>query len=214
MHSQKRVSTALLLAALLIAAVPVLAQGPSTRGAVGVGSGDHSCNEDPLNPCGSLPWSIPVFPPIYSPTPYTPIPTRTPVEITPTPSATHTPTTTPTASPTFVEHSGDHDQLATLSAQTGDTQATLAAMQDQQIGGMAAATAAAAVGGYAETFAGYMRGLQLLNVRGTGGAMGALLLFLVFVVLVWFATGVIPVIAMFARWIARVAEIVAEFIPF
>ena len=194
-----------LLLALLLAA-PVAAQG--------IGDKLHKCNEDPLNPCGSLPWAIPVFPPIYSPTPYTPIPTPTPQEITPTPSTTNTPTVTPTASPTFAEHSGDHDTLATLSAQTGDTQATLSAIQDEQLGGMAAATAAAAVGGYAQTFAGYMRGLQLLNVRGTGGALGALLLFLLFVILVWFATGIIPVFAMFGRWIARIAQIVAEFIPF
>lgn len=194
------------LLALLLLAAPALAQG--------IGDKLHKCNQDPLNPCGSLPWAIPAFPPIYSPTPYTPIPTRTPVLITPTPSVTNTPTVTPTASPTFSEHGEDHDALATLGAQTGDSQATLAALQEQQLGGMAAATAAAAVGGYAQTFAGYMRGLQLLNVRGTGGALGALLLFLIFVILVWLITGVVPVIAMFARWIARIAQLVAEFIPF
>ena len=183
-------------------------------GLAGLAGAQGPCGDDPLNPCGAIPWRIPAYPILYSPTPYTPQPTPTPMEATYTPSSTNTPTVTPTPSPTIAYHGDDHDTFGTLAADQVAVQETLAAMQDQQINNMGAATAAALVGEYAGTFAGYMRGLQLFNIKGTGGVLGFLLLAIAFALLVMIITNIIPIIAVFARWVMRVAQLVAEFIPF
>lgn len=190
-------ATMLLLASLTGLA---MAQGP--------------CGDDDLNPCGPIPWRIPAFPILYSPTPYTPAPTPTPMEATYTPSPTNVPTITPTASPTFSDHGDEFDTFGTLAANQAAVQETLAAMQDQQYNDMSAATAAALVGEYAGTFAGYVKGLQLFNLRGTGGVIGFVLLAIGFALLVFVVTSIIPIVATFARWVMRVAQLVAEFLPF
>lgn len=173
----------------------------------------QGCGDDPLNPCGSLPWDIVRFPPLASPTVYQLRPTPTPVPVTGTPTPTPTVTQTPTITPTIPDYSGDQDSAATLAAQSGDAFATLSAATPAAARGMEAATAAAVVGGYAETFIGYAKGLQLFDLTGLGGLVGFLLGALVFIVVIQLSTAILPAMAAIVRWVIRLLQLIGEFLP-
>lgn len=170
------------------------------------------CGDDPLYPCGAIPWPIPQFTVLSSPTPYTPRPSPTPVPITPTPSNTPTPTTTPTPTPTFTNHDQQHDDLGTL---VYDVNQGIDLLDQTPVArDMAAATAAAAVAEYTGVFFSYAKGLQIFNLKGFGGLVGFLLLGVVFIVLVKLSTALIPVLAGIARWIMRIVQLVVDALPF
>jgi hypothetical protein len=202
MRWQRRASALFLITLLALAAAPVAAQG-----------GSKYATPDPLNPPGVLPWQLPYVQPLNSPTPYPVRDTPTPVSITATLTPTPTPTDTPTPTPTFVEHSGEHDQIATLAAQQSDAMATLD-FTGQQVQGQTMATAAADIGRYTGQFFAYAKGLQLFNVKGLGGVMGFLILSVVFVLLVNIAVAGLPIFAAIARWTFDLLRLVAEFLPF
>jgi hypothetical protein len=91
-------------------------------------SGSRDCGSG--LPCGPIPWNLPSFPILASPTPMptfsftaTPTPTMTPTNFTPsptptatnTPTATFTPSSTPTATP-VIDTEGLEFQIQTLQA--------------------------------------------------------------------------------------------------
>lgn len=198
------------MALIILAAFPSLALAQE---------GEGNCLEDPLYPCGPLPWPLPQYPAILSPTPYTPNPSPTLYDITntPTPEETDTPTPTVTPIPTAQAHETEHSDLATLAAQSGDAISTLdysdVTLQVQDTP-MAAGTVVAQMSGYVGSFVGYAKGLTLFNIKGLGGVVLFLILALVFVFFVIFLTSVVPLIGAMARWVIRVGQLIGEFLPF
>lgn len=167
---------------------------------------------DPLNPHGSIPWPVPPFPVLASPTPYRSRPTPTPQPYTVTPSPTPTGTATPTSTPAPAVT--EQSELATLVGQNQVIQATLDAMTGQTVGDYGMATAAAQIGGYARYFFGYAKGLELNHIRGAGIVVTFVLVAVVFVVLVRLITLAVPVMGTMARWMLDILRLVAELLPF
>jgi len=198
-----RLRTVLVLLALLVLAAPVAAQG--TKG---------SSKDDPLNPSGSIPWAIPAWPYLLSPTPYPIRPSPAPQLFTVTPTPTPTPTLTPTITPTPAPNDAERESLATLAAENSDINATLAAMTGQEIGGQNISGAVDQIGGYASFFFGYVKGLQLNNIHGMGMVISFLILALAAILLTKIITAVLPMMTTVARWTLDVLKLVAEFLPF
>ena len=198
-----RVRTVLALVIVLVLAAPAAAQG--TKG---------SSKDDPLNPRGSIPWAIPAWPYLLSPTPYPIRPSPTPQLFTVTPTPTYTPTATPTVTPTPAPNDAERAQLATLAAENSEINATLQAMTGQDIVGQNMGGALDQIGGYAAYFFGYVKGLQLNNIHGMGMVISFLILALAAILLTRILTAVLPMMTTFARWTLDVLKLVAEFLPF
>ena len=193
-----KLRTVLIVLGLLgLAAAPALAQGG-----------------DPLNPSGAIPWAIPAWPILASPTAYNvrPTPTAQVYTVTPTPSptATATPTVTPTSAPADYEQSS----MATIAAENSHINATLQAMTGQDIEGQNLGGAVDEIGNYARYFFGYVKGLELNNIRGMGIVVSFLITALVTILLTKIITAALPMMTTFAKWTMDLLRLVAEFLPF
>lgn len=178
----------------------------------------QKCGNDPLNPCGPLPWGLPSLPVMTSPTPYQLRDTPTPVVITvtPTPTASQTPTATVGTPTATLDASGVHSDMMTAVGESVETIDDLDINPEIGLGGPSdpVATTSASLSNYSRTFFSYVRGLTLFNMRGTGGITGWILLALAVVIGTVIATTLIPIMGSIYRLIMRVIELVAEFIPF
>ena len=194
-----RVKALLILIVLMALATPAGAQG-------------YKGTPDPLQPVGPLPWPVPVLPYLRSPTPWPTVATPTPLAATYTPSPTATATLTPT--PPATPHDTEHESMATLVGQNQEAIQTLQALDGQTAGDLSMATAAAQVGDYAGQFFAYAKGLELFNIKGTGGVVTFMLLAFLFVILVILGTAILPMLATLANWIVKILRLLGEFIPF
>lgn len=192
-----KIRTVLIVLGLLgLAAAPALAQG------------------DPLNPGGSIPWPIPAWPILASPTAYPlrPTPTTQVYTITPTPSPTAT--ATPTPSPTSAPADYEQSSMATIAAENSHINATLQAMTGQDIEGQNLGGAVDEIGNYAAYFFGYVKGLELNNIRGMGIVISFLITALVTILLTKIITAALPMMTTFAKWTIDLLRLVADFLPF
>lgn len=176
------------------------------------------CNpDDPLCPSGAMPWPVPRLWPLDSPTPYTPVPTPTALPITGTPTPTPTVTNTPTITPTFPSFGTEQADYATLSADIDILLQTVGPMAGTPVNVGDApwplATTAAQLGEVAGNFFGYVKGINIMSVRGTEGILFWLLLCLAFVIGVTIITNLIPLIGAIINWVIKIGQLLGEWIP-
>lgn len=193
-----------LVALLLVTALPALAQN------VPCGYGNHL-------PCGVLPWPLPSWPVLLSPTPR-PDQWGAPVIATPTPTATFTPsptataTNTPTITPTApFDPTSVGNAAATLSAVMIGTELPVLNAEGTPIN---SDTELQNISSSAGDFFGYIRGLT----AGTFGAFTPLITFsltaLGITLTVKLAAIGLPVILAIYGFIRKLINLILEFIPF
>lgn len=154
-------------------------------------------------PCGPVPWRLPFYPPLPSPTAF---PTVI-VTITSTPTQTATPgpgtASAPTATPQL-DTSGINNQVATLQ---GIIQQTPVATFSPAFGGDD-------LSANSQTFFGYVLGLQDVHF----GILTPLLTFLVFslgyTLAVKLVLMLLPVLSALFGLISRIISLILEFLPF
>lgn len=157
-------------------------------------------------PCGSLPWSIPQFGSLRSPTPLSdgfanPVPTAT---------ATPTPTTTPyqTATP-FI------DTVSTIQAQVETIQAIYEATEEVIVNpeGTPVNLDSFDVATQSETFFSYLKGFSGQSF----GIFSPLVDFVIFVLImslvVLLSRFILPVLGMLVGIVRRAVQLILDFIP-
>ena len=191
----KRIVILFALALALAQAGPALAQG------------------DPLNPSGAIPWPIPQWPILASPTPYPLRPSPTPLTVTVTPTVTTTPTVTPTITPTIGAYNEQHQAIATMVYDL-DQSLDQVDYAGAEIEGMTLDDLPDRLGGYARYFFAYAKGIRLFPLKPLGGVFTFTVMALVFIMLVKLSTVVLPMAISFYRFIVSMIRLVADFLPF
>lgn len=177
---------------------------------------------EPWLPCGPIPWALPQFPDLRSPTPIptmilTLVPTATPTggpTATPTATATHTPTITPTRTPTGTPTATstpfwDGTQLAN---QVGTLQAYIDATPETPLGfdGNPINTDPNPSG---TTLWSYIKGLYLYDFGVFGPLMAAFVATFVYVLGFKILMLSFPAIVYLFGFLRRIVQLILEFIP-
>jgi hypothetical protein len=184
----------LILLALILLAAPVAAQ-------------DDDCGNG--LPCGPIPWPLPGWPIMSSPTPLGVVGEALPGQPTFTPTPTPTDTPEPTITPTlFFEEDPLEEAIETLQAVFEATTVPVTGVDDQEVSGDD-------IAGFVDpTFFGYVRGFSV-NMLGPFAPLGSLLLAIVGLTI--FTTIIrvtLPVIAALIGFIRKVVSFVMDLIPF
>lgn len=177
---------------------------------------------DPYLPCGPLPWALPIFPTLQSPTPIptmilTIVPTATGTggaTTTPTGTATFTPTITPTRTPTGTPTATstpfwDGTQLA---HEVGTLQSYIDATPVSPLGfdGNPINTDPNPAG---TTLWSYIKGLYLYDFGVFGPMMAAFIATFVYVLGFKILMLAFPALVYLLGFLRRVVELILEFIP-
>jgi hypothetical protein len=164
-----------------------------------------------FTPCGALPWPIPTFATLALPSPtlnpasFSSVPTNTPTPGTPTatgPTATTTPHMDLSGINTL--QAGVSNSISTLTVQT----TAQFVLEGTPSGAMEVSER---LGGYAGTFFGYAKALQLLNFRGTGGIIFFILAMIAFAILVKFVTFILPILISLFRLVLEAFQAIKPF---
>ncbi len=177
----------------------------------------QGCGDDPLNPCGPLPWSVPAGRDLASPTPYTPMPTAVvTVTLTPsvTPATTPLPTATLQAGPTI-----DPAILQTPARQVEDAVSTMVPVFDMEVPDLNGEVrgmldVATQLGEQTGGFFSMVKGLQMVNLGSLGMAFNWAITMGGFVLLIYVATSVTPVLLWIIDMILNILDAIANLIPF
>lgn len=190
----KAIGVALLM---LLLAAPVFAQGDCGNGL----------------PCGPIPWRLPVFDELMSPTPITYVIAPTPGEGTPTeaPTETPAPTETFTPSPTPTRFFGDDpdDVLATLSSIVEGTAIPVLDAEGQPV------DVADVIGFQSEmgVFFGYAKGLSEGAFGPFSPLIGLLMAGLLIALILRAISLIVPALAAIFGAIRKVVQLILDFIP-
>jgi hypothetical protein len=161
-------------------------------------------------PCGRIPWSLIVLPPLASPTP---APTLN-VQWTPIPSGpTSTPsviTNTPAPIPTFPNGQEINDQVATLQSVWD---ATAIPVYDASGTPINLDTSYDELGGNAGTFFGYARGLSGISLGRLTPLITFFFLTFVIIITLKMTTFLFPFIATVFGLIRKIIQLILDFIP-
>lgn len=159
-------------------------------------------------PCGRIPWDLPAFPAVPSPTPMPTIPV-TLAPPTPTPGGP-TATPAPTNEGFDIDMSGINDQFATLQSLAEATEPVV------EVSGtpVAAGEQLTSLAEDSYTFFGYVRGIGELDLGGLTPLLGFIILSFVVVVAVKSITFLLPVLIAIFNFVKSVISLVLDFLPF
>lgn len=152
-------------------------------------------------PCGPVPWSIPQFPFLQTPTPFPTVLATSGPGSSPTPTGTLTPAPTPTATP-GIDLVGVNDQMSTLQSVVA---ATPPGVQDRSQG--------FDLGHNANNVFNYILGLQSIHFGVFTPLIQLIFFGFFFVVGLKITIFLLPVFATLFGWIRKMVELVLDFIP-
>lgn len=197
--------TVLLVLMLLLAAAPVYAT-PVPGGDCGGGL-----------PCGPLPWNLPNYPVLLSPTPF-PDRNSAPALLTPTATATLPATATATRTPTPTvtntlpfDPNQINQQVETLQAVMNGTDIPI---QDLNGTPVSLDTASATLTANTGTFWGYVKGLTTNSLGKTGQLLAFSIVVFGIVAIVKMANIGLPLLMAVWGIIRKIVQVVLDFIPF
>lgn len=180
----------------------------------------QDCDEG--RPCGAVPWRLPSWPRLASPTPMptivatvilTPTPSVTPTPTatgpTPTPGPSATPSPAPTAT-SAIDLSGMNDQIATLGALQSGTQPAVANAQGTP---MSQTELFADLGSDAGLIFGYARGIGDISLGKLSPLFWFVLTTFSLILLVKISTFLLPLLAAAFGLFRELLRLVLEFLP-
>ncbi len=162
-------------------------------------------------PCGPVPWALPAFPKLTSPTPM-PTLAMTPVQPTQVSGAVPTPAPNPTSPPLSSIDTGDiDDQIATMQAIVQQTP-----MQVLDINGTPVDTEQTfnQLGSQTGQFFGYARSLSSVSFGSLSPLVAFSLLALMTVIAVKMSTFVFSAMGALFGIIRKVVQLILDFLPF